>query len=58
MRIWFVTDPGKNEVSGSHGISKDEAKTRFVQKMEKTQGEQKPWAWWKNQGYKLRRMKR
>lgn len=57
MSTWYVTDQDGNEVTGSHGASKKEAQQRFVDKMHRIQEERKPWVWWLNKGFKVRRRK-
>lgn len=52
---WFITDSSGNKVAGSDGTSKAEAKRNFVEKMADVRAAMKPWLWWKNQGYKVRR---
>ncbi len=55
MSRWYVTDSRGSEVAECGGDSKKESSERFVAKMRDTQGENKPWVFWRNCGYKLRR---
>jgi hypothetical protein len=57
MSTWYVTDRHGNEVSHVSGESKVEARDHFCKKMRAIRGDDilKPWKWWKNQGFKLRR---
>lgn len=52
---WFVADARGAEVSETRGASKSEAQDKHVAKMQMLRGERKPWVWWANHGFRVRR---
>lgn len=58
MAKWYVTDSDNKPIKNSDGDSKQESQSNFLTHVSMLTGEHKPWDWWHNQGYRVRRGKK